>query len=198
MSIAVLVSGQGTNLQALITAGLPVGRVVSDRRSALALERAAAAGIPTAVVRLKDFPDRDAFDVALAEACAGADLVVHAGFMRIVGPRYLERFAGRCINVHPALLPAFPGLDAPAQAIAYGVKVTGCTVHFVDRGVDTGPVILQEAVPVRPDDTAATLHARIRAVEWRLLPQAARLFLDGRLRLEGRVVRVLPSGSAGG
>lgn len=191
MSIAVLVSGNGTNLQALLDAGLPVRLVVSDRPGAPALQRARAAGVPTLVVRPRDYPDRDAFDAALAQAVGGADLVVHAGFMRILGPRYVDPLEGRCINVHPSLLPAFPGLNAPAQALAHGVKVTGCTVHFVDRGVDTGPIILQEAVPVRPDDTPETLHARIQRVEWRLLPRAARLFLDGRLQLEGRRVRVL-------
>jgi phosphoribosylglycinamide formyltransferase-1 len=191
MKVAVLVSGNGTNLQALVEAGIPVGLVVSDRRSAYALERARTLGLPTRVIRPKDFPTRDAFDEALAEALEGADLVVHAGFLRIVGPRYLARWEGRAINVHPSLLPAFPGLRAPEQAIAYGVRVSGATVHFVDAGVDTGPIILQEAVPVFPDDTPETLHARIQKVEWRILPQAARLFLEGRLRIEGRRVRIL-------
>jgi phosphoribosylglycinamide formyltransferase-1 len=191
VSVAVLVSGQGTNLQALLDAGLPVRLVVSDRAQAPALARARAAGVPARVVRLRDFPDREAFDEALAEAVGRADLVVHAGFMRILGPRYVDRLEGRCINVHPSLLPAFPGLRAPAQALAYGVKVTGATVHFVDRGVDTGPIILQEPVEVRPDDTEESLHARIQRVEWRLLPEAVRLFLAGRLRIEGRRVLVL-------
>jgi len=198
VSIAVLCSGKGTNLQALIDAGLPVGLVVADRTQAPALQRAAAAGIPTRVVRLRDFPDRDGFDAALAEQVAGAELVVHAGFMRILGPRYVDRLWGRCINVHPSLLPSFPGLNAPAQAIAYGVRITGCTVHFVDRGVDTGPIILQEAVEVLPDDTPESLHARIQRVEWRLLPAAVRLFLEGRLQIEGRRVHILPPRSAAG
>lgn len=199
LKVGVLVSGNGTNLQAVLDAcasgalDARVVVVVADRRSAFALERARQAGVPTAVVRPRDFPDRDAFDGALGLACvrAGAELVVHAGFMRIVGPRYLDLWEGRCINVHPALLPAFPGLDAPGQAIAYGARITGCTVHFVDRGVDTGPIILQEAVRIAPDDTAESLHRRIQDVEWRLLPQAIALFGAGRLQVRGRVVRIL-------
>jgi len=198
----VLVSGSGTNLQAVLDAcrqgRLPaeVVRVISDRPKAFALARARQAGVPTQVVRPRDFPSRDDFDAALATACleAGAEFVVHAGFMRIVGPRYLQVWEGRCINVHPSLLPAFPGLEAPRQALEYGVKVTGCTVHFVDRGVDTGPIILQEPVPVLPDDTPESLHRRIQEVEWRLVPEAIRLFAAGRLRVEGRVVRILEGG----
>jgi phosphoribosylglycinamide formyltransferase-1 len=189
--IAVLASGEGTNLQALIDAGLPVGLVLSDKPRARALDRARQAGIRAEVVRPRDFPDRAAFDAALAERCRPFELVCLAGFMRLLGPAFVEPFAGRCLNVHPALLPAFPGLDAPGQAIAHGVKVSGCTVHLVDAGCDTGPIVLQEAVPVREDDTPETLHARIQAVEHRLLPRAARLFLEGRLRVEGRRVRIL-------
>ena len=189
--IAVLASGGGTNLQALLDAGLPVRLVVSDKPAAGALGRARAAGIPAEVVRPRDYADRTAFDAALAQRCRGFDLVCLAGFMRLLGPAFVEPFAGRCLNVHPALLPAFPGLDAPAQAIAHGVKVTGCTVHLVDTGCDTGPIVLQEAVPVAEDDTAETLHERIRAAEHRLYPRAARLLLDGRLRVEGRRVRIL-------
>jgi phosphoribosylglycinamide formyltransferase-1 len=198
--IAVLASGAGSNLQALLRAcaeGRVPGRVAavfSDRPGAPALARAAAAGIPARVLRPRDFPDREAHDRALAGACAeaGAALVVLAGYMRLVGPAFLERWEGRCINVHPALLPAFPGLHAPAQALAYGAKVTGVTVHFVDPGVDTGPIIAQEAVPVLPGDTAETLHRRLQEVEWRLLPEAVALALSGRLRVSGRRVDVLP------
>ena len=206
LRVAVLVSGGGTNLQALLDAvasgDVParVVRVVADRRSAGALERARKAGVPTRVVRPRDFEDRTAFDTALAAALAeaGADLVVHAGFMRIVGPAYLDVWRGRCVNVHPSLLPAFPGLDAPRQALDYGVRYSGCTVHFVDEGVDTGPIILQEPVPVHPDDTVETLHRRIQEAEWRLLPAAVRLIAQGRLGLEGRRVRILPVADTGG
>lgn len=191
MRIAVLASGEGTNLQALLDAGLPVGLVISDRPGARALERAARAGVPHVTVPRSAYPDRAQFDLALAELCAGYDLVCLAGFMRLLGPGFVRRFLGRCLNVHPSLLPAFPGLDAPAQALCHGVKVSGCTVHFVDEGCDTGPIVLQEAVPVREDDTPETLHARIQEVEHRLYPEAVRLFAAGRLRLEGRRVRIL-------
>lgn len=190
--IAVLASGGGTNLQALIDAGLPVGLVVADRPGAYALQRARAAGIPAELVRPRDYPDRPAFDAALAERCRGSQLVCLAGFMRVLGPAFVEAFAGRCLNVHPSLLPAFPGLEAPAQAIAHGAKVSGCTVHLVDTGCDTGPIVFQEAVAVLDDDTPETLHARIQALEHRLLPAAARLLLAGRLSVEGRRVRILP------
>ena len=180
MKIAVLVSGTGSNLQAILdavaagTLAVEVALVVSDRPGVAALARAEAAGVPTRVLRSKAFPDRDAFDAALGEACraSGAELVVLAGFMRILGPRFLDMWEGRCLNVHPSLLPAFPGLDAPAQALGYGVRVTGCTVHLVDRGTDTGPIVLQSAVAVLPGDTPESLHHRIQQEEWRLLPQA--------------------------
>lgn len=199
MKLAVLASGTGSNLQAVIdgcrSGEIParIALVLSDRPAAPALQRARDAGIPTRVVRPRDFADRAACDAAIAAACgeAGADLTVLAGFMRILGPAFVDRFAGRCINVHPSLLPAFPGLDAPAQALAYGVRLTGCTVHFVDGGTDTGPIILQEAVAVQPGDTAETLHGRIQAVEWRLLPAAVRLIAAGRLRVEGRRVEIV-------
>lgn len=198
MKLAVLASGAGTNLQAVIdgcrSGEIPaeVALVLSDRPTAGALQRASAAGIPTHVVRPREFDDRTACDAAISTACAeaGAGLVVLAGFMRLLGPAFLGRWAGRCINVHPSLLPAFPGIDAPAQALAYGVRLTGCTVHFVDEGADTGPIILQDVVPVEPDDNAEALHRRIQAVEWRLLPEAIRLFAAGRLRVRGRRVEI--------
>lgn len=204
MKIAVLASGSGSNLQAIMDACLSgviaaeVALVVSDRPKCHALVRAVAAGIPTRGLRSKDYPDREAFDRAVSEACAasGAGLVVLAGFMRVLGPAFLDRWVQRCINVHPSLLPAFPGLDAPAQALAYGAKVTGCTVHFVDAGTDTGPIILQEAVPVEPDDTPETLHRRIQALEWRLLPEAIRLFVAGRLHCSGRRVEIVEEAEA--
>jgi phosphoribosylglycinamide formyltransferase-1 len=197
--VAVLASGSGSNLQALLDAcrsrqlAAEVCLVLSDRPSAHALERARAAGVPRRTLRPRDFPSREAHDRAMAEACAaaGAGLCVLAGYMRVVGPGFLERWAGRCINVHPSLLPAFPGLDAPAQALAYGAKVTGCTVHFVDGGVDTGPIILQEAVAVRADDTPQSLHQRIQKAEWRLLPEAVGLFAAGRLHVDGRRVHIV-------
>jgi len=198
MNVAVLASGRGTNLRALLqacAAGAVPARVclvLSDRPGAPALGRGRAAGVPCRVLAPRDFPQREAHDRALAEACraAGAGLVVLAGYMRLLGPAFLEPWAGRCINVHPSLLPAFPGLEAPAQALAYGARVTGATVHFVDGGADTGPVILQEAVAIEPDDTPDLLHARIQAVEWRLLPRAVALFAAGRLALDGRRVRI--------
>lgn len=199
LPLAVLVSGSGSNLQAILDAcaqgGLAarVCLVLADRPGCLALERAGRAGVPTRLLRPRGGAGRAAFDQAAADAClgAGARLVVLAGFMRLLGPAFLEVWQGRCLNVHPSLLPAFPGLDAPAQALAYGARVAGCTVHFVDAGTDSGPIVLQEAVPVRPEDTAQTLHRRIQALEWRLLPEAIGLFAAGRLSIEGRRVRIL-------
>ncbi len=178
MKLVVLVSGRGSNLKAIVRA-IEAGRcraaiaaVISDRHSAEALAFAKEQGIATAVVRPKDFADKSAWDAALAEEVFAhePDLVVLAGFMRIVGPAMLARFPFRIVNVHPALLPAFPGTDGPAQAIAKGVRLSGCTVHLVDAGVDTGPILAQGAVPVLPADDAASLHARIQTVEHRLLP----------------------------
>jgi phosphoribosylglycinamide formyltransferase 1 len=177
--IGVLVSGAGTNLQALIDAGLPISAVASNKAGAPALARSAQAGIRTGVFELQDYSSRDERDLAMSEWLdeAGAELVVCAGYMQLLTPRFLERFPA--INVHPSLLPAFPGVDAIGQALAAGVPETGVTVHFLDEGVDTGPVILQEIVPVEPRDTPETLHERIRAVEHRLLPEAVRLYLAG-------------------
>ncbi len=174
--IGVLVSGAGSNLQALIDAGLPVTAVASNVAGAPALRRAEAAGARTAVFPLDDYPDRDARDAAMAGwlAAEGVSLVVCAGYMQLLRPVFLERFPDSVVNVHPALLPAFPGAHAVEEALAAGVEETGATVHLVDEGVDTGPVLRQEAVPVLPGDTPATLHARIRAVEHRVLPQVVR------------------------
>jgi phosphoribosylglycinamide formyltransferase 1 len=180
--IGVLVSGTGTNLQALIDEGLPVSAVASNKAGAQALERASTARIPTAVFALEDYGNREERDLAMAAwlADAGVEVVVCAGYMHLLTPAFLERF--RAINVHPSLLPAFPGMDAVGQAIEAGVSETGVTVHFLDEGVDSGPVILQEAVAVHPADTAETLYERIRMVEHRLLPEAVRLYLAGVVR----------------
>ena len=179
--IGVLVSGTGTNLQALIDDGLPVTAVVSNKGGVQALARAEQAGIPTGVFELDQFESREARDRAIAAWLEEqqVELVVCAGYMHLLTPAFLERF--RAINVHPSLLPAFPGMDAVEQALAAGVDETGVTIHFLDEGVDSGPVILQESVHVEPDDTAQTLYERIRAVEHRLLPEAVRLYLAGAL-----------------
>ncbi len=196
MRAAVLVSGGGTNLQALLDArddlGAELRVVVSNRADAFALERARRAGVEAMCLSHKDFATREDFDRALRDAllARGVELVVLAGFMRVLTPVFLDAFPDRVINVHPALLPAFPGVDAQAQALAHGVKVTGCTVHLVDAGVDTGPILAQAAVPVRDDDTVETLRARILVEEHRLLPAAVRDVAAGRVTREGRRARV--------
>ncbi|AMO59773.1 phosphoribosylglycinamide formyltransferase, formyltetrahydrofolate-dependent [Mycolicibacterium phlei] len=171
----VLASGTGSLLRSLLEAtggDYPATIVaVGVDRDCPAVEIAAAAGVPSYTVRLRDYPDRDAWDAALTEATAAyePDLIVSAGFMKILGPHFLSRYLGRIINTHPALLPAFPGAHAVPDALAYGVKVTGCSVHLVDAGTDTGPLLAQEAVPVLDDDDEAALHERIKVVERRLL-----------------------------
>jgi phosphoribosylglycinamide formyltransferase-1 len=198
LRVGVLASGRGSNLQAILdacaTPGFParVVVVVSDRERAMALDRARAARIEALWVNPKDFEDREAFDRALVGElqARGVGLVCQAGFMRILSPAYVRAFAGRALNVHPSLLPAFPGLHPHRQALAHGVKVSGATVHFVEEGVDTGPIVLQAAVPVEPDDTEETLAARVLVQEHRLYPEAIRLFAQGRLKVEGRKVTV--------
>ncbi len=196
--VVVLISGTGTLLQALLDAtrdaDYPVRIVAvgSDRPGVEGLARAERANVPGFVVRLADHPDRTAWDVALADAVDAyqPDLVVSAGFMKIVGPAFLDRFAGRMINTHPALLPAFPGAHAVQDALAYGVKVTGCTVHLVDKGVDTGPILAQEPVVIETGEQTDELHARIKAVERRLLVEVvARLARDG-ATVNGRKVSI--------
>jgi len=175
--LVVLVSGSGTNLQALLDAcrapafGCQVVAVGAQKIGTGGVDRAAAAGVDTFVVPFADYPDRADWDAALADAIASyePDLVVLAGFMRLLGPPVLERFPGRVVNTHPALLPAFPGAHAVRDALAYGVKVTGVTVHLVDDGIDTGPILAQVAVGVRPDDDEETLHERIKVAERTLL-----------------------------
>ncbi len=171
--------------------------VLSDKQGAVALERARAAGIPAEFVDPASFPSREAFDRRLAERLKayGVDLVVLAGFMRILSPAFVRAFPGRIMNIHPSLLPAFPGLHAQRQALEYGVKVSGCTVHFVDEGLDSGPIIMQAAVPVREGDTEESLAARILEQEHRLYPDAIRLFAEGRLQVEGRQVRIREAGA---
>jgi phosphoribosylglycinamide formyltransferase-1 len=186
MRLAVLASGEGTNLQAILDTvhgrdGIELVAVASDTPGATALERAQAAGIETGVFRAEDHPDRDARDAAMAAWLAerGVELVVLAGYMQLLGRAFLDRFPARVINVHPALLPAFPGLDAIGQALAYGVRVFGVTVHFVDEGVDSGPVILQRAIDLPDVTDPEEVHDRLRPLEHELLPQAIRLIAQG-------------------
>jgi phosphoribosylglycinamide formyltransferase 1 len=184
--IGVLVSGSGTNLQALLDATLPVAAVASNVRAAPALQRALAAGVPTAVFELEAYPSREARDMAMAEWLETRDvrLVVCAGYMHLLTAAFLRRFTA--INVHPSLLPRFPGARAVEDALAAGVPETGVTVHVVDEGIDTGPVIFQEAVAIGPEDTEETLRTRLHEVEHRLLPRAVRLWLDGALTIDAR------------
>ena len=192
ISVGVLVSGSGTNLQAILDAvherklDARVAVVVSNVAGALALERARSAGVPAVVVDHKSFADRSAFDAAVVERLRqhGVELVVLAGFMRLLTPVLLDAFPMRIVNVHPALLPAFPGVHGVRQALAYGVRVAGCTVHFVDRGTDTGPIIAQTAVPVLEGDDEATLAARILEKEHELLPRVLQWISEGRVSVE--------------
>ncbi len=192
--IGVLVSGRGSNLQALLDAkdlgGAKVAVVVSNVAGAFALERATKAGVPHEVVDHTKFAKRAEFDAALIAALKkhGVNLVCLAGFMRIIGKDFLEAFPGRVLNIHPSLLPAFPGLHAHRQAIVEGVKISGATVHFVDSGTDTGPIILQAAVPVLAGDDEDTLGDRIVEAEHVIYPEAVRLVASGRVRIEGRTV----------
>ncbi|MDX6697851.1 MAG: phosphoribosylglycinamide formyltransferase 1 [Solirubrobacteraceae bacterium] len=187
MNLGVLASGAGTNLQAILDTvhgrdGIAVAAVASDRADAPALERAVRAGVPTRVFAPGDFPGREARDAAMAEWLAGereVELVVLAGYMQLLTGAFLDRFPQRVVNVHPALLPAFSGLDAIGQALDYGVKVFGVTVHFVDGGVDTGPVILQRAVELPGATDRDEVHERLRPLEHELLPEAIRLIARG-------------------
>jgi phosphoribosylglycinamide formyltransferase 1 len=194
--VAVLVSGGGTNLQALLddeTIAPSIAVVLSDRPGVTALDRAAAHGVEAIVVAASAFPDRDAYTDAVRDALLerSVDTVVLAGFMRVLGASFFGAFPDRVLNVHPALLPSFPGAHAVADALAWGVKVTGVTVHLVDEQVDHGPIVLQEAIEVRDDDTWDALGSRIHVVEHRLLPSAVRAALDGRLVVDGRKVRII-------
>ncbi|MCA1726755.1 MAG: phosphoribosylglycinamide formyltransferase [Actinobacteria bacterium] len=199
--IAVLASGSGTNLQALLDDPFirpRIGVVLTDRVEIEALDRAVKAGVPAEAVDRRNYASRTSFDAALMERIRayGADIVLCAGFMRILGPEFVHAFPNAILNVHPSLLPAFPGAHAVREALAWKTAVTGCTVHFVDEEVDHGPAILQEAVPVLPDDDEESLHQRIKQVEHRLFPMAVRLLLAGRLVVEGRTVRILEEAEA--
>ena len=189
--LAVLASGTGTNLQAILDTvhgrdGIEVTAVGSDKPGAKALERAAAAGVESAVFPAPKYQNREARDAALGDwlSARDVDLLVLAGYMQLLSPAFIRRLENRIINVHPALLPSFPGLDAVGQALEHGVRVTGVTVHFVDEGVDTGPIVLQRAVTVPADRSRATLEKEIHAVEHELLPQAIRLIAAGRVSFD--------------
>ncbi|SHF36215.1 phosphoribosylglycinamide formyltransferase [Desulforamulus putei] len=196
LRVGVLASGRGSNLQAIMDAcnqGLVPAEVVvviSDKPGVYALERAKSAGIPAHFVDLKAFASKGDYERAVVKILQdhGVQLVCLAGYMRLVGEPLLQAFPNRIMNIHPALLPSFPGLHGQRDALAYGVKISGCTVHFVDEGMDTGPIILQAAVPVLDDDTEETLAARILQQEHRLYPEAVKLFAQGRLRVQGRKV----------
>jgi phosphoribosylglycinamide formyltransferase-1 len=190
--IVILISGRGSNMQAMVEAGLPVAAVISNRADAAGLEHAAGRGIATAIVPHRDYATREAFDAALAQAIDGfrPELVVLAGFMRIFTEDFVLRYQGRLLNIHPSLLPAFPGLDTHARALAAGVKLHGCSVHFVTAELDHGPIVIQAAVPVLPHDDEETLAARVLAQEHRIYPQVVRWFLEGKLVIESGVVRV--------
>jgi phosphoribosylglycinamide formyltransferase-1 len=190
--IVALISGRGSNLQALLEAGLPVNGVIANRADAKGLELAAGRGVATQVVEHRAFASREAFEAALGFEIErfAPRLVVLAGFMRILTPGFAARYDGRMLNIHPSLLPAFPGLDTHARALAAGVKLHGCTVHFVSPELDHGPIVIQAAVPVRADDTPGSLAARVLRQEHVIYPRAARWFLDGRLVISSGVVCV--------
>ena len=198
LRVGVLASGRGSNLQALLDAGsradypARVVVVVSDREDARALARARAAGVSSLFVNPKDHGDRAAYDAVLTKTLEHHEvgLVCLAGFLRILSPVFVRAWQGRLMNVHPSLLPAFPGLHAQRQALDHGVRIAGATVHFVDEGVDTGPIVLQAAVPVEATDTEETLAARILIEEHRVYPEAVRLFAEGRLHVTGRQVSI--------
>ena len=199
LKIAVLVSGSGTNLQTLIeklhqdeTSGIEIAVVISDRPKAYALTRAEHASIPTQVVKTQDFENRLDFDAEISRFIEhhAAELVVLAGFMKLFQPPFVRKYRNRIINVHPTLLPAFPGAHPVADTLAYGVKFTGVTVHFVDEGVDTGPIIAQSVVPVLDTDDPESLHNRIQVEEHKLYPQAIKWYAEGKLKIKGRKVIV--------
>ena len=202
-NIVILISGRGSNMEAIVRACQAEGwsgriaAVISNRPDAAGLKFAASHGIATAVVDHKAFPDRDSFDAALAQVIDGfsPDLVVLAGFMRILTPGFVKRYTGRMLNIHPSLLPCFPGLHTHEAALAMGVKVHGATVHFVTADLDHGPIVLQAIIDVRQDDTPDSLAGRLLAQEHTIYPRAVRWFVEGRLSIEDGVVRVSPDES---
>ena len=201
LRIGVLASGGGTNLQAIIdrcqegSLAAEIAVVITNNPGAGALDRAATADIQTLCINHRDFSQREDFDNAVVNALqeAEVDLVVLAGFMRIITQTFIDAFPERVINIHPALLPAFPGLHVQQQALDYGARFSGCTVHFVDGGVDTGPIIIQAVVPILPDDTDDTLSARILEQEHRIYPRAIQLIAEDQVRVEGRQVVITPA-----
>ena len=199
--IGVLCSGRGSNLASIIEAiergeiRAEIAVVIADKADAYALERAREKGIPAVAVVYRDYAERADFERTLLTELHthGVTLVVLAGFMRILSPVFVHAYTGRILNIHPALLPSFPGAHAHRDVLAYGVKVSGCTVHFVDEGMDSGPIILQASVPVQEGDTEETLAARVLAQEHRIFPEAIKLYVEGRLRTDGRKVHILPA-----
>lgn len=197
--LGILASGRGSNMQAILNnihsgnLRARIGVVISDHATAKVLEYAAAAGIPTVCIERKNFATKQQFEEAIAAELLKyeVELVVLAGFMRILGKHFVGMFPGRIMNIHPSLLPSFPGLHAHQQAVAYGARVSGCTIHFVDEGMDTGPIIMQQAVEVLADDTADSLAERIIKVEHALYSEAIRLFCEQRLCIEGRNVKII-------
>ncbi len=200
LRLGILASGGGSNLQSIIDAcaggaiSAEIALVLTNNPEAGALERARKAGVPSLCIDHRGFASREEFDRRMVEALreAEVELVCLAGFMRLISPAFLEAFPGGVMNIHPALLPAFPGLHVQRKALEYGARFAGCTVHFVDAGVDTGPIIIQAVVPVLDDDTEQTLSARILREEHRIYPRAIQLFAEKRLKIEGRRVRVSP------
>jgi len=197
--LVVLISGRGSNLQALLDAGLPVAAAISNEAEAGGLELASARGVATAVVEHRRHASREAFDAALAKVIDryAPRLVALAGFMRVLTPGFVERYADRLLNIHPSLLPAFPGLDTHARALAAGVKIHGCTVHFVTPALDQGPIVIQAALPVRAQDSAQTLAARVLKLEHVIYPRAAKWFLEGRLVVGNGTVSVKDNDAGG-
>lgn len=203
VKVGVLASGSGTNLQAIIDAcekesiSAEVAVVLSDKEDAYALKRAEKHKIPHFFVNPKNFSSRENYNKELIRILSEheIDLVILAGFMRLMSSVFIQAFQNRVMNIHPALLPSFPGTHGVRDALEYGVKVSGVTVHFADEGLDTGPIILQEAIPVLENDTEETLHNRIHQAEYRLYPKAIKLFSEGKLKIEGRKVKILEGGS---
>lgn len=202
--VAVFASGSGSNFEAVVAASLAdsaspyeVALLVCDKPGAYAVERAGRLGVPVFAVRPKDYGSREAYEAAVVGELQerGIDVIVLAGYMRLITPVLLDAYENRILNIHPSLLPAFPGLHAVEQALEYGAKVAGVTVHFVDGGMDTGPIIAQETLPVLPDDTAETLYPRVQAIEHRLYPAVVRAVTEDRVRLAGR--RVMVAGGLG-